>query len=535
MSTEARHLRKRQEKERKCRERLGWDNEYSHYTNKDNPFGDPELTNTFVWTKKLAKQGVETMSRDELEALNRQKQLQIKTELRKLKQRRLERATENEARAADAAARHDGTCTLAEDAFLLQQARLRAQIRIQQRRAKPIDLLANYVTSEDGEDAPEMHEPCTYINGLQSQDLEDLLEDIKVYKELENNANQAYWEDVQTVAQDELDKLRRPAAPDTRRDAVHQAVAGDVTQIFKDKSVAQLEVLQAQVERKLCGREDGVNVAYWESLLAQLKGHTSRARLHSRHQRRLQRAPQRAAAPEPGEPSGLQSSEVERATEPAAAAAAHGSDAGAEQCRQLYRAARYSPAPLSPRALPPGARLLDAEQDAAYLTSRRAAFVQTQPAVDTDRARTTGAARDEAHAPVEHSLGSQACAWRDQFRPRKPRYFNRVQTGWEWHKYNQTHYGADSPPPRAVLGYQFNILYPDLVDKRATPHYYVEACPENPELAVIRFEAGAPYEDIAFRIVRGEWERAARRGFRCRFVRGALQLCFRLKRRRYRR
>lgn len=30
--------------------------------------------------------------------------------------------------------------------------------------------------------------------------------------------------------------------------------------------------------------------------------------------------------------------------------------------------------------------------------------------------------------------------WEDKYRPRKPRFFNRVHTGYEWNKYNQTHY-----------------------------------------------------------------------------------------------
>lgn len=30
--------------------------------------------------------------------------------------------------------------------------------------------------------------------------------------------------------------------------------------------------------------------------------------------------------------------------------------------------------------------------------------------------------------------------WSDRYRPRKPRYFNRVLTGFEWNRYNQTHY-----------------------------------------------------------------------------------------------
>lgn len=68
--------------------------------------------------------------------------------------------------------------------------------------------------------------------------------------------------------------------------------------------------------------------------------------------------------------------------------------------------------------------------------------------------------------------------WEDKYRPRKPRYFNRVHTGYEWNKYNQTHYeyvlqfhmsrgskltilsSTDNPPPKVVQGYKayFAIL-----------------------------------------------------------------------------
>lgn len=44
------------------------------------------------------------------------------------------------------------------------------------------------------------------------------------------------------------------------------------TQIFKGKTGAQLEALQTQIEQKISGRHDGVDVGYWESLLSQLKG-----------------------------------------------------------------------------------------------------------------------------------------------------------------------------------------------------------------------------------------------------------------------
>lgn len=73
----------------------------------------------------------------------------------------------------------------------------------------------------------------------------------------------------------------------------------------------------------------------------------------------------------------------------------------------------------------------------------------------------------------EVPLESQVYWWHDKYRPRKPKYFNRVHTGYEWNKYNQTHYDHDNPPPKVVQGYKFNIFYPDLIDKTVAPRYEV--------------------------------------------------------------
>lgn len=80
---------------------------------------------------------------------------------------------------------------------------------------------------------------------------------------------------------------------------------------------------------------------------------------------------------------------------------------------------------------------------------------------------------DEAQFSVEQALDNQVYLWSDKYRPRKPRYFNRVHTGFEWNKYNQTHYDMDNPPPKIVQGYKFNIFYPDLIDKNGTPEYFL--------------------------------------------------------------
>ncbi|XP_047997249.1 cactin [Leguminivora glycinivorella] len=637
----ARRLKEKQEKERKRRERMGWDNEYQCYTNQDNPFGDSALTHSFVWTKKLAKEGVKAVSRDELDAMNRQKQLENKIELEKVKQRRLEREAERAAREAETAAAARAreaaqfdSWARQEDAFHLQQARLRSQIRIRDGRAKPIDLLAWYVGSEQCVDALEMHEPYTYLNGLQAPDLEDLLADIAVYKSLEHEQNQRYWKDVETIVQDELAKLRR-AAPEpheaVHRDTVHQSVAEDVTQIFKGKTGAQLEALQSQIEQKISARADNIDVGYWESLLSQLKAHMARARLRDRHQNNLRRKLQLlkqeqgvAAKPEPEsrpdenpQPTGSTSPKAQARTEapPEAEAEASGSGSGGESepdseseaaCIALYRAGRYSPAPLSPRVLEPGTLTTDAdidEQRLQYLRTRahaanaQRAHEHCAPAGGGGgcgrrrrRVRAGGTTRHghrrgavqrggRSRQVLSHSetrrvarrypsaaivLCKRAsveaiCAsdlprarhdyiglvtsealpvpalWPDKYRPRKPRYFNRVHTGFEWNKYNQTHYDMDNPPPKIVQGYKFNIFYPDLIDPKATPDFSLKPCADNPEFAVLRFRAGPPYEDIAFKIVNREWEYSYKRGFRCHFHNNIFQLWFHFKRYRYRR
>ena len=127
--------------------------------------------------------------------------------------------------------------------------------------------------------------------------------------------------------------------------------------------------------------------------------------------------------------------------------------------------------------------------------------------------------------------------WSERYRPRKPRYVNRVNTGYEWNRYNQTHYDQDNPPPRVVQGYRFNIFYPDLLDPGRAPTYkLIREPPESGcgDTVVLRFSAGPPYEDVAFRIVDRPWEHSQRRGFRCVFERGVLQLYFNFKRLRYR-
>ena len=84
-------------------------------------------------------------------------------------------------------------------------------------------------------------------------------------------------------------------------------------------------------------------------------------------------------------------------------------------------------------------------------------------------------------------------------------------------------YSTDNPPPKVLQGYkvrdtviptlyavsialQFNIFYPDLIDKSKAPGFKIIKEPGNDETVLLHFFAGPPYEDIAFRIVNREWE-----------------------------
>uniref|UniRef100_A0A8C5L626 Splicing factor Cactin n=1 Tax=Jaculus jaculus TaxID=51337 RepID=A0A8C5L626_JACJA len=576
----ARRLAKKEAKERKKREKMGWGEEYMGYTNTDNPFGDNNLLGTFIWNKALEKKGISHLEEKELKERNKRIQEDNRLELQKVKQLRLEREREKAMREQELEllqrekeAEHFKTWEEQEDHFHLQQAKLRSKIRIRDGRAKPIDLLAKYISAEDDDLAVEMHEPYTFLNGLTVADMEDLLEDIQVYMELEQGKNVDFWRDMTIITEDEICKLRKLEAsskgPGERREGVNASVSSDVQSVFKGKTYNQLQVIFQGIEGKIRAGGPNLDMGYWESLLQQLRAHMARARLRERHQDVLRqklyklkqeqgveseplfpilKAEPASPEPEPTPPEPAEDSGPAEEPEKADTAEGQGQGEGGEavlmeedliqQSLDDYDAGRYSPRLLTAHELPLDAHVLEPDEDLQRLQLSRQQLQATGDASESAediffrRAR-EGMGPDEATFGVEVPLG-RAYLWADKYRPRKPRFFNRVHTGFEWNKYNQTHYDFDNPPPKIVQGYKFNIFYPDLIDKRATPEYFLEAC-EHRDFATLRFHAGPPYEDIAFKIVSREWEYSHRHGFRCQFANGIFQLWFHFKRYRYRR
>ena len=124
--------------------------------------------------------------------------------------------------------------------------------------------------------------------------------------------------------------------------------------------------------------------------------------------------------------------------------------------------------------------------------------------------------------------------WAKDYKPIKPRYANKKILGFDWNKHNQAHYDNINLPPKTVSGYRFNIFYPNLVDKTKTPKFYLQRS-ETPDMCIIRVESGAPYEDVAFKIINREWNTRQKGDFLNVFDKGVLKLYFKFKRFRYKR
>ena len=281
------------------------------------------------------------------------------------------------------------------------------------------------------------------------------------------------------------------------------SVALEIDRLLGSKSLLELDTLLDQVKRKLQSDEP-IDVEYWEQLQQSIDVCKARAELDNLYCSRFSKEKKLLKPPSIPSVTPLASTLESnlQASSPAVA--------------------RFAPTP---------------SED----------FSQATKAL-YDREVARGIQEDEEIFASEENLNvSQTPQWASKYRPRKPRYFNRVQMGYEWNKYNQTHYDHDNPPPKVVQGYKFNVFYPDLIDKMKAPTYRIErehgrkrgqsfAPAGEEDTCLIRFMSGPPYEDLAFRIVDKEWDFSAKRerGFRSSFDKGILQLHFSFKKVYYR-
>lgn len=440
-----------------------------------------------------------------------------------------------------------------EDRFVLRQSKKKADIRVREGRAKPIDLLAFNLRFVDVDrDTFDDHDkdaeigvpgPAAIVENLKEPQLRALEEEIKSYQILETEpSNREYWEALQILRSERLNALL-PHEPEGR--AVN-SVSENVETILGPKSYDQLVALGIQIQNKLDTDED-IDRDYWESLLKHLRVYKAKAKLKKVHDairtKRIELLrkvnPVRAQALE--EALRGKTSLAPKPTSMTTTTTASSSDAPTAFSRPLESQKSTPEIATSSNnaAPPPGTARFATTTDEDFSQATRALY-------EREVARGFGE-NEEIFAEEEMVATVERPTWADKYRPRKPRYFNRVQMGYEWNKYNQTHYDHDNPPPKVVQGYKFNIFYPDLIDKTRAPTFKIirehgrrrgeSFAPAGEEdTCLIRFVAGPPYQDIAFRIVDREWDYSAKRerGFRSTFDKGILQLHFQFKKIYYR-
>jgi len=569
--------------------RRGDDTQVAGYSNETNPWNDPNLTEQFRWGKKVERDRSRGIEESTSREAQKRKRMELAVELDKVKRSREEREREKEAweeerrmleREREQMAFADNEKR--EDEFQFQQTKERAHIRTKEGRARPIDVLCESLTLLDPDLDPEaaleieLQVPMDVFHQLSIRELNELKTDISAYGELDQG-NTAFWRAMTYMCEHSLQEKQTGGQ---HSHGVHSAVQSDVDGMLATKSLSELDVLQDQITANLQGGED-VDTDYWESVLVQLRLARARATLSEMYEQlRRRRTELCGAVPTPaasGAPSGSAAAgatagslspelEPELATsrgsgrfspellpedevdydeggsdDAAELSAIEAAEAGASD----PSGGRYSPVLLSAQEVNRD-EAIDEADDYRQLQAQRARV--RSRAMDAAKEPADGAAglvdaearkgmdAGEARFSFEVPLEQKVAWWHDKYRPRKPKYFNRVHTGYEWNKYNQTHYDHDNPPPKMVQGYKFNIFYPDLIDRTKTPTYQLLPDPSGAkDTCILRFHGGPPYEDLAFKIVNREWEMSHKRGFRVRFERGILQVFFNFKRSRYRR
>lgn len=463
-----------------------------------------------------------------------------------------------------------------EDSFVLKQAKKKADIRVREGRAKPIDWLAvilhlidpdadlmDVLDDEDDGFRHDFVDPEGVFEGLTEAQLKELETDITSYLQLEkNNQNQEYWKTMQIICRDRQEKLK----PLEREGRAVSSVAPDVDKLLGPKTYEQLEALEKQIRNKLKSNEP-IDVDYWEQLLRSLLVWKAKAKLKKVTQSVIDSLTEKLRAEQQVEAQ-LVSKNFQDLLAGPTPVVEEGSDAMNDvQSKMVIRqpalpySERYDPDSLlklrpedksheiidesvflqkvvadQQRILKlgyvPRSKLATESGASSSVTKNNSMpVVGTHPPgtqrfstiVNEDFSQATkalyerevarGVNENEEVFTGEESVGTASTPqWADKYRPRKPRYFNRVQMGYEWNKYNQTHYDHDNPPPKVVQGYKFNIFYPDLIDKAKAPTFKIireggrkrgeSFAPAGEEdTCLIRFIAGPPYEDIAFRIV----------------------------------
>jgi hypothetical protein len=556
------------------------------YKDESNPFGDQTLTQKFSWKKKneyLQAAGLYRSSSKEQEVQKMESKIR---EIHQVKRRRDEREVERQLleqqRLEHDKEMHDeeyGEWLTKEEKFHLDNAKARTRLRIEQGRERPLDLVAKGLSIAEGEEFEEMtildKPPHQLFVNMSLDEIEELMDELNTFIRIDNQ-HREFWKAMRFVFNDAVVTKQREKAGRAKAGAaisglgaaVADGVVNEIHELLCSKSKRELGDMLVEIKGSLQKGGEGMDTQFFEAVASKIPLYVARAEIEHWHERAKHKSDAWLKKKALEEEALLASSATAKSDWEDIPSGMPDDDAGdlspeLEPYDEEATAGAFSPL-LEPLSNYDPEDLLDPDEDSRVLRQMRQTIVEAFGG-STARASSSGddgldRSKDDELFNAERSkgMGSNEYAfnalgkgssddyhgevvldkkhyeWEDKYKPRKPRFFNRVKTGFEWNKYNQTHYDHDNPPPKIVQGYKFNIFYPDLLDKTKAPTYSLEKS-DTAETVVLRFHAGPPYEDVAFKIINREWNLSHRWGFRVVFDRGVLQLYFNVKRWRYRR
>lgn len=417
----------------------------------------------------------------------------------------------------------------------------------------PEDILKDITTVEDCRSLTEDIQLFYAVESDPKSATNLRLEELKKAQQSKDSTSKApavtsagsYWSAMQVLVDNREEQLRTKnnAFSGNATDILLPEVLETIDMMLEGKNMDELRELEMQVNTMLENPDPAapIDEEYWRSLLVRLKLFKAKEHVNSVYDMVVKDLRENPNA----------NAKVLPSTARIVASSSAGSSAKAEK----YDADGFEEVDEgeyvdhgAPAAMPTDVDMFGLEAEAAgqldeetLLKIERAkglgkgeeAFGEEDMAVElAGGSQGGGPSEAEMRADIRKTLHGFQMG--DKFRPRKPKYFNRIKTGFEWTKYNQIHYDYDNPPPKVVQGYKFTVFYPDLIDPAKAPTFSIEKT-ESPDFVVLRFHAGPPYIDIAFRIVNKEWSVAPKHGYKCLFARGVLYLWFNFKRLRYRR
>ncbi|KAJ4836326.1 hypothetical protein Tsubulata_019682 [Turnera subulata] len=328
---------------------------------------------------------------------------------------------------------------------------------------------------------------------------------------------------------------------------LHSSIEADVRNLLEGKTSIELEALRTQIESQMSSGTAKV-VEYWEVVLKRLQIiYKAKACLKEIHAKMLRKHLQHL---EPASESDkleldheLQHSEEDLEHDVKDANTYSAEPVFEEDTYDTDEAGSFSPELLHGDD---NEEAIDPEEDRATLVTivplgmiKRLAVLEEQqkriqeamavkppPSEENFELKAMKAmgAMEEGDAlfgsGAEVNLDSQVYWWHDKYRPRKPKYFNRVHTGYEWNTIR----------PITIKTILLLRLCKDINSIFSTQTLLTRQ-----KLQHILLRGTGAMEGLAFRIVNKEWEYSHKKGFKCTFERGILHVYFNFKRYRYRR